>query len=408
MGRTDSPLRDKVIFIEGAPRSGTTWLVKLMATHPRIAGLSAESHLFDNGLGQLFDNHERRRRFAQGVSHYLDRDELVDAVRDLCDRIFLSMRDHLDCEVAPDHVVEKTPVGVDRDGIDLERKFECYPDAWYIHILRDREAVTRSLMKAPFIRETTHEGCAALYDGAVANIRRCFGDSPRYRELHYEDLLADPVAGCADLFSWIGLETSEHALQTVAAVSREPVSELPPAVQESAGPRRSRVRRRVGTLVRPVRARFRPDAPAAAPEVAVSPLEMFGYELVTALRKCDTDGLRALTHPAFEYILRSPDGDVQADGDAAREALVELATVTFGCRHIGQWWAGSPAAPAAWWASAPSKPYFSVLFSTLKGDSTRVDMALGCALQDGLARRIVAITAGPTAGRPVVPLAPGA
>ena len=61
MGIAGSPLRDHVIFIEGAPRSGTTWLQMLLATHPDIAGLEAESHLFNYGLDHLFDNFDGRR-----------------------------------------------------------------------------------------------------------------------------------------------------------------------------------------------------------------------------------------------------------------------------------------------------------------------------------------------------------
>ena len=60
MGRDGSPLRDRVIFVEGAPRSGTTWLVTLLATHPDIAGVQAESHLFDFGVDRVFDNIEGR------------------------------------------------------------------------------------------------------------------------------------------------------------------------------------------------------------------------------------------------------------------------------------------------------------------------------------------------------------
>ncbi len=56
-----SPLRDRVIFIEGAPRSGTTWLLSLLATHPDIAG-SRESHVFNYGVDRLFDNFEVRLR----------------------------------------------------------------------------------------------------------------------------------------------------------------------------------------------------------------------------------------------------------------------------------------------------------------------------------------------------------
>jgi hypothetical protein len=49
MSIASSPLRDHVSFIEGAPRSGTTWLLTLLATHPDIAG-SRESHLFNFGV----------------------------------------------------------------------------------------------------------------------------------------------------------------------------------------------------------------------------------------------------------------------------------------------------------------------------------------------------------------------
>src|SRR3712207_3808898 len=95
MGVAGSPLRDRVIFVEGAPRSGTTWLVTLLATHPEIAGVQAESHLFDFATDRLFDNLEHRHPTLHGLRSYLDRDQLVDLVRDLCDGVFMAMRDHV-------------------------------------------------------------------------------------------------------------------------------------------------------------------------------------------------------------------------------------------------------------------------------------------------------------------------
>ncbi len=393
MGRADSPLRDRVIFVEGAPRSGTTWLVRLLAAHPRIGGVGAESHLFDNGVDRLFDNFEQRRQHAQGLLHYMERDDLVDAVRDLCDRVFLSMRDGLGCDPPPDHVIEKTPVGSRPDGLDIERKHECYPDAWCIHVLREREATIRSMMKSPFIADRSYENCAAIRDGAVGNIRRVFA-GPRYREVNHEELLADPAAACAELFEWIGLEADEQMRATVTMLARERVSEVA-APEPAAGPAPG-ARRRVGHLARSVRRRLarKPPAPSA--------LDLFSFGLVRGLRRNDAEALRALTHPSLEYVLRSPDGDLELDGDEARDALVRLAEATFARRHIGQWWAGAPAAPAEWWSSAPGQLFWSVMFSTLNGDATRVDVALGCTLEDGLARRIVAITAGPLEGRPVI------
>src|ERR1700742_1782834 len=93
MGREGSPLKDRVIFVEGAPRSGTTWLVTLLAMHPDIAGVAAESHLFDFGVDRLFDNLDHRDPVLAGLSTYLDRENLVDLVRDLCDGVLLAMKE---------------------------------------------------------------------------------------------------------------------------------------------------------------------------------------------------------------------------------------------------------------------------------------------------------------------------
>jgi hypothetical protein len=393
MGRADSPLRDKVIFLEGAPRSGTTWLVRLLASHPRVAGVGAESHLFDFGVDRLFDNLEQRDAKLRGLISYMDREELVDAVRDLCDRAFLAMRDHLASDPAPDHVVEKTPVGARRDGLDLERKRDCYPDAWHIHIVRDREAVARSLMKAPFMSDRSYENCAGLWDSSVGNIRRVFGDSPRYREVSYEELLADPVRGCADLLAWVGLETDDETRAALGILARERVSELGPPVETPQT--RPGLRGRARALARAARPRREPPPPT------VSAFDRLGFDLVAALRRRDAEALGALTHPKFEYVLRAPGGDVLVEGDEGRAALLRLAEAAFSRRHIGEWWAAAPPALAEWWTSAPGKPFWAVAFSTLNGDATRADVALVCTLEDDRVRRVVAITAGPPGGRPI-------
>lgn len=68
-----SPLRDRVVFVEGAPRSGTTLLTALLATHPDVAGITAESHLFDRGVGTLLENHEQTAPFKSALIAYLSR-----------------------------------------------------------------------------------------------------------------------------------------------------------------------------------------------------------------------------------------------------------------------------------------------------------------------------------------------
>src|SRR4051812_48466444 len=109
MGIADSPLRDRVIFVVGAPRSGTTWLLNLLTTHPEIAGVEAESHLFDFGVDRLFDNFDGRNPgIRPGLRAYAERAALVDAVRDLCDGLLLAMRSRVSAGKTP-FVVEKTP-----------------------------------------------------------------------------------------------------------------------------------------------------------------------------------------------------------------------------------------------------------------------------------------------------------
>jgi hypothetical protein len=149
MGVADSPLRDRVIFVEGAPRSGTTWLVTLLATHPEIAGVQAESHLFDYGVDRLFDNFDGRHPALRGLVRYVDRQDLVDLARDFCDGALTAMRSRVSPGATPQFVVEKTLTSPVKGSLDLARKRECYPDAWYVHIVRDREAVVNPSCARP-------------------------------------------------------------------------------------------------------------------------------------------------------------------------------------------------------------------------------------------------------------------
>ena len=74
MAIEDSPLRERVIFVEGAPRSGTTLLTALFSAHPDVAGVTGESRLFERGVGLLFDNHES----GGHLDTYVSRAELAD------------------------------------------------------------------------------------------------------------------------------------------------------------------------------------------------------------------------------------------------------------------------------------------------------------------------------------------
>lgn len=402
MGIADSPLKDSVIFVQGAPRSGTTWLALLLATHREIAGLQAESHLFEYGVNTLFDSYERRH---PGVNlpllkPYLERRQLVDLARDFCDGVFLAMRARVSRGAEPPFVVEKTPTSLQQQGLDLRRKRECYPDAWYLHIIRDGDAVTRSLMRAPFMNDRSAAAANRTWRECVALTRHSLGDHPRYREVSYEELRADPAGIGRDLFEWLGVDSSEDVLATVRALSKERFSEqgaVPPATG-SAGDRDG-ARGRAAAAAREIAARARRKLlPADDPAAGWSPL---AFEFVKALNEGDRKALQAISTESVVFGYRSPEGDLTASGDEAREALLRIGRHLFDHRHVNARWSAAQGGPREWWASAPGQPFWTIFFSALAGDATRVDVAFALTLQDDLVAQVTVISAGPLSGRPV-------
>jgi hypothetical protein len=400
MGRADSPLRDRVIFVLGAPRSGTTWLVTLLATHSEIAGVESESHLFDNGVDRLFDNFEGRDPYNH-LQSYLDRDELVDLLRDLCDGVLGAMRAHVSPAATPPFVVEKTPVVAGGGGLELERKRECYPDAWYVHIVRDREAVAQSLMRAPWMADRSHAACAGLWDDTVGSARATLGDHPRYREVSYEELRADPAAGCQELFEWLGVDSGEASLERVRLLSRDQYSDL--GAVEGADGRFSlaRVAAVPGRLASASRAALARRSNGSAAKRRSEPAgAALAFTFVRAMRERDADTLRSLTAPSLDVVYRGADGDRTLRGEDGRAALVKMAEEIFARRYVGEWWAAGGGL-GDWWTRVAGRPFWTIFFSSLGGDATRVDVAIGLVLEEGLVRRALVFAAGPLAGRPV-------
>jgi hypothetical protein len=392
MGIAGSPLRDRVIFVLGAFRSGTTWLTTLLATHPEIAGIEAESHLFDSGVDRLFDNFDGRNPYYH-LQNYLDREQLVDLVRDLCDGILMAMRAHVSPGAEPPFVVEKTPIAMGGEGLDLARKRECYPDAWYVHIVRDREAVADSLMRSPFMADRSYRHCAALWDESVGAARRTLGDHPRYREVSYEDIRSNPAEGCRAIFAWLGVDAGEEVLEKVGRLSRDQYSDMG-AVP---GPAQSLPSRAAGVAARlAAAARER-----VAPRPAAAEGDDLAFTFVRAMREHDADALRAFTAESFDLEYRGADGDLTLKGDAARAALVEIASELFSGRYVNEWWGTAGGGPGEWWTRIADWPFWTIFFSALRGDATRVDLAIGLILEEGKVRRARLISAGPLSGRSV-------
>lgn len=214
MGRADSPLRDRLVLVVGARRSGTNWLQRVLASHPEVVGIPSETYLFSHGIAPLA---ERVQHAAPGLTRtgalYADPEEFADAARDLCDRILLGAAQRLDPEARL--IVERTPWHAHH----LELIAGIYPDAQVLHIIRDGRDVARSIVAQSWGPSTLAEA-AREWRETVTAARAAGG--PRYQELRYEQLLAETPREAARLLASLGLEASEATIAATLAEAEVP------------------------------------------------------------------------------------------------------------------------------------------------------------------------------------------
>lgn len=208
----ESPFADRVVIVLAGRRSGSTWLSELLLSHSEVAGVSVvdkhghlephESAIF-GAVSDLWL--ARARTDGEGISALVGDEQVVIEIRRFCDRLLARARDAVSPQAT--WFVEKTPDNVNR----VPLLAETYPDAWYIHLVRDGRDVARSFAVAPFGPDdvgTTAAVWATDYERVVANAWRL----PRFREIRYESLVADPVGAVTALFEWVGLEVDDALL----------------------------------------------------------------------------------------------------------------------------------------------------------------------------------------------------
>ncbi|HEX8206386.1 MAG TPA: sulfotransferase, partial [Solirubrobacteraceae bacterium] len=217
------------ILVVGAPRSGTTWVLELLASHPRVQGVF-ESHLFaEEFLGHLRADgrwHPEGGLAADdhvgmpfGLGQLAGRAEIVANAR----RTAVTW---LAGRVAPGHgwVAEKTP----GHGITLDAIAEVLPEARVVHVVRDlRDVVVSrraaSWHPAPADRPLAR-GLAREWRRQLERVDRARERLPVH-EVAYERLHADPLGEVARLFAFCGVPHDDELVRD--AVARNAFDRLP-------------------------------------------------------------------------------------------------------------------------------------------------------------------------------------
>ena len=214
-----SPLFAQLGFVVGAPRSGTTWLQQLLFVHPLIT-TGGESHLFCEGLPEVFDNFTYRDASSH-LSSWVSEPELLSAARTFCDAVFAAQRAGTRPEARI--VLEKTPAHMPGQSALQAR---LYPDAKYVHIIRDGRDTAASQTKLWGDAMTEYANAGRVASGwaeAVRDIRDQFGGFA-YIEMKYEDIVRDTPAALAAIFDHFGLPYDDALCRAAANFGKAPVN----------------------------------------------------------------------------------------------------------------------------------------------------------------------------------------
>lgn len=224
------------VFIVGVPRSGTTWVMRMLAEHPEAWPL-VETYMFSpyRGLGALlrgFPEDPRPERedpewLPAGLGRMFSRAELIAELRLLAER-WLRMASARDARF----VIEKSPGHLAVVALIAE----VLPRARFVHIVRDGRDVAVSMVAArrswsPFQERNARRALRAAADDWAQGMdqgqeaRTALGD--RLLEIRYEGLHADPRTGAALLFEHCGMPIDDRLLDGVVEQTAFERSERP-------------------------------------------------------------------------------------------------------------------------------------------------------------------------------------
>ena len=220
---------DNLVFIVGSPRSGTTWLQRLLATHPRVQ-TGQESRLFNYLAPPLRLWREDMAsatvigRSGTGMACYLTEEEFFAIQKKYLALLLEPMFRHLQ----PGQIfLEKTP----GHAQFIPEIVQLLPAAKIIHIIRDPRDVVASMLAAS---KTWGRGWAPrgvkralwVWYQHMDQARKAGAQlSPaQFMEIGYEDLVASPETRLRAVMNFLQLDWTEAEI--AAAVKANAAGEL--------------------------------------------------------------------------------------------------------------------------------------------------------------------------------------
>jgi glycosyltransferase involved in cell wall biosynthesis/LPS sulfotransferase NodH len=225
------------VFVLGCPRSGTTLLYHMLLSAGNFVVYRAESQVFnllEPRFGDLRVPHNRRKLLAAWENSSLftktglEAGQVEKEVMASCENAGDFLRIVME-QMARKQGVERWAETTPDHLLAMPRIKQTIPDALVIHIIRDGRDVALSLEKQHWIHPFPWDHgkellIAALYWEWIVNRGRRLGQAmgSDYREVRYEDLVANPSATLAEVGQFIGQDLDYERIQRagIGSVSR--------------------------------------------------------------------------------------------------------------------------------------------------------------------------------------------
>lgn len=208
-------IQDRLIFVIGPPRSGSTMLQRMLGshsavyTHPEPHIITPLAHLgyYDNVDKAPYDHINAAEAIREYVEELPGKEgDYLDACRAYTDILYGRMLGRTDKSM----MLDKTPAY----GLVLPFLSKLYPRARYIVLTRQPLAVLSSYAESFF--EGDYDAAVGFnnilerYVPAMATFLR-ETDVPKFH-IRYEDLVRKPEEKMAEIFAFLGLPNEEGAV----------------------------------------------------------------------------------------------------------------------------------------------------------------------------------------------------
>ena len=216
-----------IVFLVGCPRSGTTWLQKLLASHPKIRS-GEESHFFSLYVGPQLRSwkDQKTRHFREGLGHaagppaYFREEEFLAILKNYLTALLKPVIDGLQSD---ELFLEKTP----SHALYIPEIKELLPDSQFIHLIRDCRDVVASLVTASRSwgaswAPSNAKLAAAMWAQHVEAVNAAAKNlSPHeFCELRYENLWSAPLDTLKRLIEFLGIPWNDDSINVAIKMNK--------------------------------------------------------------------------------------------------------------------------------------------------------------------------------------------